>query len=152
MDIITALDAGLVVRGGPSDDIYSETVDGSDRTPLAWTPPDDHPLQGWLARGNRFWAVKGGQVRLTLIGHEPVRVPKDLLQAVKEDGGTRFWEQGGYTFAVTQHEDQIKTALIGMPEGGNAVEAWTQEVNRVGIGNTFEDAVADAFDIDDWES
>ena len=33
-----------------------------------------------------------------------------------------------------------------LEEGGNAVEAWTQEVTRVGVGATFDDAVDDVFD------
>lgn len=146
MNIDTALNQGLVVRGDSLESIYSETRDGTDQTPLAWTPEPDNPLRDWLDGGNRFWAVSAGQVRLTLIGHEAVKVPMDLLEGVKEDGESRVWEQGGYTFTVAKHEGQIKTGLIGMPEGGNAVEAWTQEVTRVGVGATFDDAVDDVFD------
>jgi hypothetical protein len=145
MTIDTALEKGLVVRGKSLDSIYSETTDGTDQTPLAWNPEPDNPLRDWLGGGNRFWAVSTGQVRLTILGHEAVKVPMDLLEAVKEDGASRVWRQGGYSFTVGKHEGQIQTGLIGMPEGGNAVEAWTQEVTRVGIGATFDDAVEDVF-------
>jgi hypothetical protein len=146
MTIDTALNQGLVVRGKSLESIYSETTDGTDQTPLVWTPEPDHPLHDWLTDGNRFWAVSAGQVRLTILGHEAVKVPMDLLEAIKVDGESRVWEQGGYTFSVAMHEGQIKTGLIGMPEDGNAVEAWTQEVTRVGLGATFDAAAKDAFD------
>ena len=145
MNIDKALEAGLVVRGDALDHIYSETKDGEDQTPLVWTAPPDNPLHDWLNEGNHFWAIQAGQVRLTAIGYERVKVPPDLLEAIKADGEARVWSQGGYTFSVGRHEGQIKTGLIGMPAGGNAIEAWTQEVTKVGNGNTFLDAVDDAF-------
>jgi hypothetical protein len=149
MDQITRLLAsGNIIRANGFD-IFAEQ-DSERVADLDWRPDKGSVLYHWLRGGNCLWAIQSGStVRASIMGMERVRVPKDLLEGVKEDGESRVWVQGGYTFSVTRDEDgRLYTALLGLPSGGSASQAWNQEVTKVGTGDTFLEAVDDVFNMD----
>jgi len=155
MTIDQALNLGFWVTGiGPkvlyADPSHKLIAEGEKRIDMTWDAESAPLLRDWLAKHhqNRFTVSKINRVVLNCQGHERVTVPADLLEGVKEDGEDRVWTQGGYTFGVSKDGDDILTALIGIPEGGSASQAWVQPVTRTGYGETFAEAVTDAFNDD----
>jgi hypothetical protein len=109
------------------------------------------PLDAHLRWGYTFDAKnKDGKVEVTLSGTEHTPdVPEGVHDTVRMTGKPATWEERGVIYEITlggrfsNGKPCTSMRPIHTPEG---VNAWMFRYTRLGIADTFESAVADAFE------